>query len=160
MNTDEKLTNTTEDLKVLTEIITSMMDHTNNSKFSPSQKDTSKPLDPTTVVPASSRDSTLYRGYSTKIGGVWTLKHDIISPKFYELLIKKNSKDILLWISRNSTTTSGCVLMQWLGSKKTSFLVASPWKYTLILKNASIQIVITLPIPVMSRYTLPLDTHY
>ena len=30
MNTDEKISQITEDLKILTETITSMMDHTNN----------------------------------------------------------------------------------------------------------------------------------
>ena len=31
-------------------------------------------------------------GNSTKNGGMWTLKQDIISPKFYELLIKTELK--------------------------------------------------------------------
>ena len=39
------------------------------------------------MVPANSRDPPLGRGNSTKIGGMWTLKHEISSPKFYELLI-------------------------------------------------------------------------
>ena len=88
IETDEKITKITEDLKVFTATITSMMDQTNNSKFSPSQKDTSTPPDPTTVVPANRRDPPLDRGHYTKIGGMRTLKNDISSPKFYELLIK------------------------------------------------------------------------
>ena len=31
-------------------------------------------------------------GNYTKIGGMWTLKHEIITPKFYVLLIKTELK--------------------------------------------------------------------
>ena len=86
--TDEKLTQITEDLKFLTATITSMMDQTNNSMFSPSQKDTSTPPDPTTMVPYYRRAPPLDGVHSTKIGAMCTLKHEIVSPKFYELLIK------------------------------------------------------------------------
>ena len=92
MKTYEKLTQITEDLKVLTETITSIMDQTNNSKLSPAQKDISTPPDPTTVVPDNRRAPTLDRVHPNKIGGMWTLKHEIRSPKFYELLIKKEIK--------------------------------------------------------------------
>ena len=85
MKSDEKLTQITEDLKVLTAF---MMEQTNNYKFSLAQKDTSTPLYPTTVVPAKRRATPMDGGQYTKTGGVWTLKHDISSPKFYELLIK------------------------------------------------------------------------
>ena len=54
--TDEKLTKLTEDIAMITSTLTSMMDHTNNSKSSPSQKDTSDTTYPTTVVPANRRD--------------------------------------------------------------------------------------------------------
>ena len=80
---DEKLTKIIEDLTILTATITSMMDHTNNSKFLPSQKDKLIPPESTTVVPANRRAPPLERGHSTKIGGMWTLKHDISSPKLY-----------------------------------------------------------------------------
>ena len=56
--------------------------------YSPHQKDKSTPPDSTTVVPANRRFPPLEGGNFTKIGGMWTLKHEIISPKFYELLIK------------------------------------------------------------------------
>ena len=78
-----------ETLKVFT---TFMMDQTNNSKSSPTQKDTLTPPDPNTVVPTNRRDSPLEGGGSTKIGGMWTLKHEISSSKFYELLIKTELK--------------------------------------------------------------------
>ena len=64
------------------------MDQINISKSSPDQEDPPKAQYPTTVVPANRRAPTLDGGHSTKIGGMWTLKHEIISPKFYELLIK------------------------------------------------------------------------
>ena len=83
IKTDEKIMKITEYLKILTETITSMMDQTHNSKFSPAQKDTSELPNPTTVVPDNRRDPPLDVGHSTKIDGVWNLKHDISSPKFY-----------------------------------------------------------------------------
>ena len=88
MKTDEKPTKITENLKILTATIISMMDQTNNSKFSPAMKNKLNPPDPTTVVPANRSDSSLDRVLSTKIDGIWTLKHEISSPKLYELLIK------------------------------------------------------------------------
>ena len=80
MKTNEKLTQITENLKVLTAFI---MDQTNNSKFSLAQKDTLTPPDPTTVVHSNRRDTPLDGGHSTNIGGMWTLKHEIRSPKLY-----------------------------------------------------------------------------
>ena len=68
-----------ETLKVFT---TFMMDHNNIPKFSPTQKDTLTPPNPTTVVLTNRRDPPLEGGHSTKIGGIWTLKHDISSPNF------------------------------------------------------------------------------
>ena len=78
-----------ETLKVFTIF---MMDQTNIPKSSPTQKDTSTPSYPTTVVPTNRRDPPLEGGYYTKIVGMWTLKHEISSPKFYEILIKKELK--------------------------------------------------------------------
>ena len=65
-----------------------MMDQTNNYKSSLAQKDAFNPPDPTTIFLANKKAPTLDSGHSTKVGGMWTLKHDISSPKFYELLIK------------------------------------------------------------------------
>ena len=56
IKTDEKITQLTETLNNLTAF---MMDQTNNSKSSPTQKDTSTPPDPTTVVPNNRRDKPL-----------------------------------------------------------------------------------------------------
>ena len=82
---DEKLTKITEDIKKLT---TLMMDQANIYKSSPAQKDTSTTPDPTTTVQTNRRAPPLEGGKFTNIVGMCTLKHRIISPKFYELLIK------------------------------------------------------------------------
>ena len=92
MKTDEKLTNVTEELKFLTETITLVMDQTNISKFLPSQKDTLNTLESTNMFLANRRAPPLDRGNSKTIGEMWTLKHDIRSPKIYELLIKTELK--------------------------------------------------------------------
>ena len=52
MKTDEKISQITENLNFLTEF---MMDQTNILIFSPAQKYTSTPLDPTIVVLANRR---------------------------------------------------------------------------------------------------------
>ena len=85
MNTDEKLTHLTENINNLTAF---MIDQNNIPKSSPTQKDTSNPPAPTTLVPIKRRDPSLEGGHYTKIGGMWTLKHEINSPKFYDILIK------------------------------------------------------------------------
>ena len=64
------------------------MDQINISKYSPDQKNSPKSQDTTTVVPNNRRAPPLNGGNYMKIGGMWNLKHEIISPKFYELLIK------------------------------------------------------------------------
>ena len=81
----EKMKNLTADV---TAMITSIMDHIKISKYSPDKKDSPKAQDNTTVVPANKKSPPLEGGHSTKIDGMWTLKHDISSPKFYEILIK------------------------------------------------------------------------
>ena len=86
---DEKIKNLTEDL---TEMIASMMDQIKISKHSPDKNDSPKAHNPTTVVPANNKAPPLEGRHYTKIGYMWTLKHDISSPKFYELLIKTELK--------------------------------------------------------------------
>ena len=78
-----------KDIKETLKTFTSfMMDQTNISKSSPAQKDTSTPPDPTTTVQTNRRAPPLEGGISENIGGMWTLKYEISSPRFYELLIK------------------------------------------------------------------------
>ena len=72
--------------------ITSMMDQTNISKSSPSQKDSPKTLDPTIVVLDKRRATSLDSRNSKQIVGMWYLKHEITPPKLYKLLIKTERK--------------------------------------------------------------------
>ena len=44
------------------------------------------------MVPDKNKAPPLEGGHSTKIGGMWTLKHEISSPRLYELLIKTKIK--------------------------------------------------------------------
>ena len=88
------------ELKYMKEtLMTLMMDQTNKlktlmkyqtniSKSSPAQKDTTTPPDPTTTVQTNKKSPSLEGGHSKNIGGMWTVKHEISSPRFYELLIK------------------------------------------------------------------------
>ena len=81
----EKMKKLTE---YLTEMIPSIIHRVNVLKTSPERKDSPNDQDPTIVVPANKRATLLEGGNSMKIGGMWTLKHEISSPEFYELLIK------------------------------------------------------------------------
>ena len=83
---DEKIMNITEDFNAN---LTTITDQINTLKYSPTHKHSPKPPDPTTVVRANRRDPPLDGGQSTQIGGMWTLKHEISSPKFYKIPIKK-----------------------------------------------------------------------
>ena len=69
-------------------MLAEITDQINTLKLSPTQKDSPKPPDPTTVVLYNRGYPPLDGGQSTKISGMWTLKNEIISQKFYELLIK------------------------------------------------------------------------
>ena len=61
-------------------------------RSSPTQKDSPKPPEPTNVVPTNSKAPPLDSGKSTKICRMWTLKHDIRPPRFYELFIETELK--------------------------------------------------------------------
>ena len=73
-------------------ILAVISNQVNTLPSSPIQKDTLTPPDPITMVPYNRRAPPLEGGYSTKIGVMWTLKHDISSPKLYDLLIKTKHK--------------------------------------------------------------------
>ena len=89
-HTDEKMTKLSEDFKIIFAVLSDQikkLNHINTMSSLPTQKETPNTPDPTTVVPDNSRAPPLGGGHSTKIGGMWTLKNEIISPKFYKLLI-------------------------------------------------------------------------
>ena len=77
--------NPTEDFKAMLKEIPEQI---NTLKYLSSKNHSPKTTDPTTVLPANRRDPPLDGGQSVKIGGMWTLKHEISSPKFYELIMK------------------------------------------------------------------------
>ena len=90
---DEKMKNITEYFKeMITSTIISTMGQMNILKSSPYKKDQPNPEEHNTVVLANRRAPPSDGGNYTKNGGMWTLKHDISSPKFYELLIKTELK--------------------------------------------------------------------
>ena len=55
--------------------------------------DSPKTQYPTTLVPVNKKDPKWEGGHSTKIGGMWSLIHNINPQKLYELLIKTELKD-------------------------------------------------------------------
>ena len=71
---------------------------------------------------------------------------------------RHNSNMTLIWNSRTSTTTSRFVSMRLLDSKKNFFPLTIPSKYNLSSKTTLSQIVITLTMIGMNKYTIPLDT--
>ena len=64
------------------------MDQNQNSNSYPDNMDSPNYQDPTNLVQVKNKDKPLEVGHYMKIGGMWTLKHEISSPKLYELLIK------------------------------------------------------------------------
>ena len=82
---DDKAKKTTEEL---TPMVASMIDQIKISKSPPENKDSPKDQNTTTVVLANKKAPPLEGGYSRRIGGMWNIKHEISSPKPYELLIK------------------------------------------------------------------------
>ena len=84
---DKNHKETTENIKQLAEtlnqVLAELKDKNNISRSSPAQKDTSTPPDPTTTVQTNRRAPPLKGEISNKIGGMWTLKHEISPPKFY-----------------------------------------------------------------------------
>ena len=73
-------------------MISSTINYIKSSNYSPVKKDSPKTKGTTTVVPAKDKAALLEVGYSTKIGGMWTIKHEINSSKFYELFINTELK--------------------------------------------------------------------
>ena len=66
-----------------------MMDQINKSKYFPAQNYSPRPEDPTIMVSYNRRYRPLDGGKSKHIGDMCNLKHDISSPKLYDILIKK-----------------------------------------------------------------------
>ena len=69
-----------------------MMDQNKNSGSSPDKKDSPKAQDNNTVVLSNKKAQSLECGHSTKNVGMWNIKHENNSRKFYELLLKTEVK--------------------------------------------------------------------
>ena len=61
------------------EMIINIMDQLKFSNSSPDGMDSPKAQQPNTTVPDNKQSRPLEGGNSTRIGGMWTLKHDTIS---------------------------------------------------------------------------------
>ena len=72
-------------------MLAAIMDQVNTLKSSPTQKDSPNPMYPTNVVPTNRRYPPLDVIQSTKIVGMWTLKHEIMNSSSIQ-----NSKETLL----------------------------------------------------------------
>ena len=83
-DSDEKMKKPTKDL---TAMIASIMYDIKFSKYSTYKKDFPKDHYPTPLILDNKKDTQLEGGHSIKIGGMWNLKNEISSPKFYEILI-------------------------------------------------------------------------
>ena len=68
------------------EMINKMMYQNQNSNYPPENMDSPQEQGPTTVVPANKKALPLEGGNSTKNGYLWTIKHDISSPKFWRII--------------------------------------------------------------------------
>ena len=63
-----------------------------NKTCFPQKVDSPKAQDPDYMVATNNKAPPLEGGHSTIVGGMYNLKHDIRSPKFFELLIKTKLK--------------------------------------------------------------------
>ena len=88
-DSDDTMTKFTEESKAMLAEITY---HINSLKSSPTQKYSPNPPDPSNVVPTYRRSPPLDGGHSTKVGGMWTQKHEISSPNSMNSSSRHNSK--------------------------------------------------------------------
>ena len=84
---DDKMKKQVYKLDNLMAIMENMMDHIQISDPSSENMDSPKAQGPNTAVLDKKKAPSLDGGHSTKIGGMWNIKHEINSPKFYELII-------------------------------------------------------------------------
>ena len=97
---DEKMKKYESDLDNIKKLLKQVLIQNQNS--SPDKMDSPKAQDPTTLVLDNNKASPLEGVHSTKVVGMWTLKNDINSPKFYELLIKTELKGNIAIDIKNS----------------------------------------------------------
>ena len=88
-DSDERMTKFSEEFKTMFAVISNQI---NTMLSSSTKKNASTNPEPNTLVSANRRAPPLEGGHSIKICGMWTLKHEISSSKFYELLVKTELK--------------------------------------------------------------------
>ena len=89
---DFKLDKQYSKINKLTEMVKNMMDQIKISNYSPDNMDPQKAQDPTTEILYNKKAPPSEGGKYNNNGGMWTVKHEINSPKFHELLIKTEPK--------------------------------------------------------------------
>ena len=89
---DERMNRQDYKIYNLTAMVGKMLDQIQILNCLSYKMDSLQDEDYTNMVPDNKKDPTLEGGHSTKIGGMWTLKHEIKSPKLYKLLIKTDLK--------------------------------------------------------------------
>ena len=72
---DSEYTKMKSDMKQINTMLTYMMSQKQNS--SPENMDPQNPQDPSTVVPHNKKAPPIEGERSTRIGGMWTIKHEI-----------------------------------------------------------------------------------
>ena len=113
----------------LTKMVKNMMDRIQISNSSPEKKYPSKAQDTNTTFPAKKKSPQLEGVYYTKIGGMWNLKHETRSPKFYELLIKTEIKYVTVLDLRNFYNHIKICI------NEMTRMLNSPSKYNMSLNN-------------------------
>ena len=78
---DEKIKKQDSKLDMLTSMVRTMINCIHILNSLPDKKDSPKEHYPTTTVPTNKKSPQLEGGRSTKIGGMWNIKHEIRSPK-------------------------------------------------------------------------------
>ena len=129
-------------------------------KLSPNKAETNKPQDSTTMVHTNRKVPQLDGGWHQKIGGTWTMKHEISSLKFYKIILKTELKrDTALDLKNFYNHINMCLnaVKNW---NKIFYLRTIKPKVTPILINVFYQNVTTLPTFEIIRRTLTWVTHF
>ena len=99
---DDKQKETDSKIDKIDKWMKNIMDKFDNT--SPNKAEEKNPQDSTTMVCANRNAAQLEGGHYKKIGGMWTLKHEISYLKFYEIITKnemKGDNDIYIKIFKN-----------------------------------------------------------
>ena len=83
-----------------------------NQTYSPDHMDSPKAWYPTNTILDNKKAPTLEGGYYKKIGGMWNIKHEISSPKFYKILVNTWLKvDTALELNKFYNDINMCLIL-------------------------------------------------